>query len=320
MRSGCIGVLDIGKTFAKLTLLSPDGQQRAKRTRANASAPAAATYPTLDVAGIEAWLAESLTAFVAQSDICCIIPVAHGAAACVLTAEGWLAPMDYEAVLPANLADQYRALRDPFAQTGSPALPGGLNLGAQLYWLETLFPSAMARGTIVPWPQFWAWRLCGVAATEVTSLGCHTDLWCPTEHRPSDLAEKRGWAARFAPSRAAGDVLGYVTQEWRDRCGLPDDCAVLCGLHDSNAAFLAVRGYPAIAGKEHSVLSTGTWFVAMRATPQLDMGTIAEDRDCLVNVDAYGMAVPSARFMGGRETELLVESLDGQIDASDMRE
>jgi hypothetical protein len=26
--------------------------------------------------------------------------------------------------------------------------------------------------------------LCGAAATEVTSLGCHTDLWIPTEGRP----------------------------------------------------------------------------------------------------------------------------------------
>jgi L-fuculokinase len=29
------------------------------------------------------------------------------------------------------------------------------------------------------YPQYWAWRLCGAAASEATSLGCHTDLWHP---------------------------------------------------------------------------------------------------------------------------------------------
>ena len=27
------------------------------------------------------------------------------------------------------------------------------------------------------YPQYWAYRLTGVLANEVTSLGCHTDLW-----------------------------------------------------------------------------------------------------------------------------------------------
>src|SRR6185312_6146020 len=31
----------------------------------------------------------------------------------------------------------------------------------------------------------------------------------------------------------------------------------------------------------------------------------SEARDCLINVDVHGAAIPSARFMGGREAELL---------------
>jgi len=37
----------------------------------------------------------------------------------------------------------------------------------------------------------------------------------------------------------------------------------------------------------------------------LDMAALPEARDCLVNVDAFGVPVPSARFMGGREVEIL---------------
>jgi sugar (pentulose or hexulose) kinase len=84
---------------------------------------------------------------------------------------------------------------------------------------------------------------------------------------------------------------------------------VYCGLHDSNAALLAARHHPEIRGRDATVLSTGTWFVAMRAPVSSDSAsrpTLPETRDCLVNVDVAGAPVPSSRFMGGREIELLV--------------
>jgi hypothetical protein len=80
---------------------------------------------------------------------------------------------------------------------------------------------------------------------------------------------------------------------------------VLAGLHDSNAALHAARGFGEVAQGEATVLSTGTWFVAMRR-PLADAPVLPEGRDCLVNVDLEARAVPSARFMGGREIELIV--------------
>jgi hypothetical protein len=56
------------------------------------------------------------------------------------------------------------------------------------------------------------------------------------------------------------------------------------------------------------MLSTGTWFVAMRTLAPdaaVDLASLTEERDCLVNVDAFGTPVPSSRFMGGREAEIL---------------
>jgi sugar (pentulose or hexulose) kinase len=41
---------------------------------------------------------------------------------------------------------------------------------------------------------------------------------------------------------------------------------------------------------------------------------LAERRDCLINVDVRGAAVPSARFMGGREIELLLTGQPRSID------
>ena len=319
LRQGCAVVLDVGKSLAKLTMWSSDRRLVDRRTRPN-SRSLAVGYPSLDVHGITTWLEESLNSFARQRDITTIIPVGHGAAACIVDQDGLcLAPVDYEGELPADLTMRYLQMRDPFSLTGSPSLPAGLNLGAQLFWLETIAPDEARRGLIVTWPQYWAWLLCGVAATEVTSLGCHTDLWMPGKGRPSPMAVSRGWADRFAPLRGAGDVLGTVTKEWQERCGLPKDCAVLCGVHDSNAALLAARLYPEVADRECTVLSTGTWFIAMRSVAsdaKVDLALLPESRDCLVNVDAFGAPVPSSRFMGGREVELLEAANGSPIDPS----
>jgi sugar (pentulose or hexulose) kinase len=263
----------------------------------------------LDAEGIENWLIDTLREYSSCADVGAIIPVGHGAAAAlVLDGELFAAPLDYEEECDARERDHYRAQRDAFRSTGSPTLPQGLNLGLQLHRLEHLTGPWPEDLRILPWPQYWAWRLSGVMATEVTSLGCHTDLWNPMTGNYSALANRRGWAQRMPPLRRAGEPLSTLAPQWISRTGLPKDCVVLCGLHDSNAALLAARGHPEIRDHDATVLSTGTWFVAMRSpAPGSAAGVSAldEQRDCLINVDAEGRAIPSARFMGGREAELI---------------
>lgn len=302
-------VLDVGKTLSKLTLWDEEGRLIERRTRPNQRVYEG-RYLALDAAGIERWLMSALADFARMGPVGAIIPVAHGAGAAILR-DGRLAcaPMDYEEPVPPAERERYEKDRDPFALTGSPALPDGLNLGVQLHRLEQLAPEACHGNVmILPWAQYWGWILSGVAASELTSLGCHTDLWRPAGATPSALAKKRGWADKLAPLRAAGDCLGPITPQVARQTGLKASVAVYCGLHDSNAALLAARGFPEIADREAAILSTGTWFVAIRSpgrgvTP--DLAGLPERRDCLVNVDVHGKPLPSARFMGGREIEIL---------------
>jgi sugar (pentulose or hexulose) kinase len=300
-------VIDIGKTLSKATLWGPDGTLVARLTRTNDRVQGPG-YLALDAAGIEAWLETALAELGRRGRIEAIVPVAHGAAVAVVRDGGLqLPPVDYENPLSASERARYDAGRDPFELTGSPALPDGLNLGAQIHLLESLRPEVFRPGTmLLPWPQYWAWRLSGEAASEVTSLGCHSDLWYPVTGEPSDMAQRRGWAEMLPPLRWAGECLGTLTRHWVERTGLPAGVRIHCGIHDSNAALLAARGFPEIVAREATVLSTGTWFVAMRSTPgRVDLAALPERRDCLVNVDADGHPVPSARFMGGREIETL---------------
>ena len=46
---------------------------------------------------------------------------------------------------PDELAAEYDAVRPGFAETGSPRLPAGLELGAQVFWQFRCFPKEAAR-------------------------------------------------------------------------------------------------------------------------------------------------------------------------------
>lgn len=318
MASGWTIVLDVGKSLSKATLWDEAGRCVAHRSRANRR-PAAGGL-TLDASGIEQWLESVLKEFATLGPIFAIIPVAHGAGIALIR-NGRLAcaPLDYEWPGVAHDRGAYSAQRDAFVDTGSPALPGGLNLGMQLHWLESIKQGDYRDSQLLPWAQYWAWNLSEVAAAEVTSLGCHSDLWRPFDKTPSKLAVRRGWAERLAPLHPAGAVLGTLRREWVLRTGLSGRVTVYCGLHDSNAALLAVRSLRTMAGRDVTVLSTGTWFVAMRSPlPQGVAGTtrLPETRDCLVNVDVEGAPVPSARFMGGREIEVLTGAEYASADST----
>jgi L-fuculokinase len=294
-----VAVLDIGKTNAKLVVGDPrSGEQiwsRAQSNRPLAGAP----YLAIDAAAIESFVLTALRDAVRRAEIGVIVPVAHGACAALVTPEDLALPvMDYEEPILEEVGEAYRALRDPFADTGSAFLPFGLNLGRQLYFLETRFPAAFkAAGHLLLWPQYWAWRLCGALTGEVTAIGCHTDLWRPFSGSFSALAEKRGWARLIPPLSPAGAVIGTLTRAVAAQTGLDPSTAVLAGIHDSNASFLRHRlAHP--LGEPFVVVSSGTWTVILAAG---GAECLDETRDCLVNVDALGEPIPTARFMGGRE-------------------
>ncbi len=316
-------VFDVGKTLAKASLLTSEGMLVQRVERPNAIIEAPDGYRALDVDGLETWLAEVLSAFGREGRIGAIIPVAHGAAAAIVR-DGRLAllPPDYEHDWPAALMSSYRAGRDGFAHTGSPAMDQGLNLGAQLHALEHLHPEVFSGDArILPWAQYWSWRLSGVAAAEVSSLGVHTDLWAPLLRRPSDMAMRRGWAERLAPLRGAHEALGPLTADWRARTGLPEEAQVYAGLHDSNAALSGAKLIDEMAVADSVILSTGTWFVSMRssADDNFDMAALGETPGCLVNVSTRNRPVPTALFMGGRMIEIASANNEDRIDAPELQ-
>jgi sugar (pentulose or hexulose) kinase len=302
-----IAVLDIGKTNAKVVILDcSTGEEIAERRTPNHVLPSP-PYPHYDVEALWNFALDALRVFARQPGFDAISITTHGASAVLLDAEGQLAlpALDYEHAYPDAIRKAYAAIRPPFAETFSPALSGGLNIGAQLHYQKTAFAEDFARvRTILTYPQYWAYRLTGIAANEVTSLGCHTDLLKPRESAYSSLVDTLNIRQIMAPVRSAFDALGPVLPAIAEEIGLTKPVPVHCGIHDSNASLLAH-----LIGREppFAVVSTGTWVVNFAVGGDLDHLDLR--RDTLANVDAYGRAVPSSRFMGGREFEILMTEL-----------
>ena len=298
-----IAVIDIGKTNAKLALVDLERLREIDVvTRPNRVIPGP-PWTHFDTDGHWDFLIKALADFHHRHRIDAISVTTHGASIVLLDGDGALAApiLDYEHRIPAEIAAEYDRIRPDFAQTGSPRLAGGLNAGAQLHYQFSVDPGLVARTkTIIGYPQYWGFRLTGKLANDVTSIGCHTDLWSPGQARLTDVPARLGVAEKMAPVRRSDAVLGTLLPQIAAQTGLPPETRVVCGIHDSNASL-----YPHLLTQDapFSVVSTGTWVIAMAVgdhVPPLDAA-----RDTLINVNAFGDPVPSARFMGGREFEMM---------------
>jgi L-fuculokinase len=314
--NGCVAVFDLGKTNMKVVAFDASGKVLAERARPNAPlAPDAhCPYLRLDTEGAWAFLLSALKDIGAGLPVEAISIAAHGAAGALVTDEALaLPPMDYEFDGFGKVDADYDAVRPPFEEALSPNLPRGLNLGRQPFYLERMFPAEFARASaFLAYPQYWAWRLSGVMATEVTSVGSHTDLWRPNEGRLSSMVEKLGWRRLFPPLRKAWDTLGTLRPEVAAATGLAPNVRVVCGAHDSNASLvphLVTRRDP------FTVISTGTWVIIMGVGGK---GRLDPKADMLANVDVRGSPVPTARFMGGREFGVLAGDKPAEAAEADV--
>ncbi|MFZ6776058.1 FGGY-family carbohydrate kinase [Undibacterium sp. Ji83W] len=292
-------VLDIGKTNVKLSLLDAQANTLAEQRCPN-NIVQDGIYPHHDTDRIWSRMLHVFSEFSRIAKVSAIIPVTHGATAALVNDKGLVLPiLDYESELPEQDNNQYQPLRPPYKQSYSPDLPAGLNLGRQLAWLQNSYPAEFAKAShILMYPQYWAWRLSGVAATEVSSLGCHTDLWNTHLQKYSSLVEKKGWGSLFPPMKKAWSRLATIRPTLAMETGLPADCQIVCGIHDSNASLLRHLQHAGKA-KNRTVLSTGTWTIA--AVLGADQERLDEHADMLANTNVLGEAVSCMRFMGGRE-------------------
>jgi sugar (pentulose or hexulose) kinase len=305
-----IAVIDIGKTNAKALLFDRSGAVLAERSTPNVSLKNG-PYLHADEAALWDFILDSLAALNRIAPVETISVTTHGAAGAVIDDHGLVLPiMDYEERAIDGIEADYAPFRPPFSESFSPPMTGGLNLGRQVFYQSRLHPAKFAKARhLLCYPQYWTWRLTGIAAGEATSLGCHTDLWSPAKSEASSMARHLGFDRLIPPIRKASEPLGSILPDLAKQTGLSRHASVLCGIHDSNAS-LALH----LTGREppFTVISTGTWIVLLSVGG--DLARLDPAADMMANVDAAGRAVACAKFMGGREFAAIAEGAEAKAD------
>lgn len=290
-------VFDIGSTNTKLVLFDGDGTVLAER-RAESPHRPGPPYRSLDPEPALALFAATLPEFDRIRPVDAIVPAAHGSALALLDADGTLAlpVMDYLAEPPAGIVVAYRRIAPPFGEVACPLNPMALTLGLQLFWQETAWPEAFAKvRTVLPWTQYFAFRLTGRAVAGYTELGAQTQLVEVASGGYSSLARSRGWDRLFAPPAPPFETVGTLSPAF-GRAPLSGRAEVKAGIHDSNANYLR---YLAAGLGDFTLLSTGTWIIVFDT--KSDFRRLDASRDTATNTDAFGRPVACSRFMGGAE-------------------
>ncbi|WP_409189330.1 carbohydrate kinase [Bradyrhizobium sp. RDM4] len=295
-----IAVLDIGKTNLKLLVASDDGWSLETHTIANVPVTQG-PYLAYDLVGLEQWFLDSLAVVSQRHAIGAVIVAAHGCGAVLVDGDTPVLPMmDYDAVSPPAIDEAYARIAPAYDEVFC-GIGGAMRLGKQLLWQESACPVEFARAkTYLTTAQFFALRLGGRAASEISQLAAQSHIWDLMHHRPSSLMRKRGWSHLLPERIPAGAVLGTVSESVARRTGLAQSTEILCGVHDSNANLFR---YKAAGMADASILSTGTWMIGFQRGLSLDK--LDRARAMVLNIDVDGEHVPSTLIASGREYELI---------------
>jgi sugar (pentulose or hexulose) kinase len=292
-----LAVFDLGKTNAKLLGFDEQTGRPLFEERTVQRTVTVDGVRVLDHQPLFDWLKTTLANVSQRHQLAGLMVSTHGCTFALIAGSDLAAPiLDYEQPMPPEIDRQFAAEAPAFAESFSPNLPGGLNVARHIYLREALAPDQFKRAdAILNYPQFWNWLLTGAKVSEISSIGCHSHLWRPRDGAFSALVGRRGWTPKFPPFRRAGEVLGEA------RFGA-QSVPIHNGVHDSNAALYYYRslGYTDI-----TLISTGTWVITFNQACPLD--ALDASRDMLANVTVDRAPIATARFMGGREYDVITE-------------
>ena len=183
-----VAVFDVGKTNAKLYAVAADGRVLETASTPNRTARRAALPPPRPrrPRGLAARRARRPRP--RGTTVAAIVPCAHGGSGVLVGDDGPAMPMiDYEQPLPAEVDDAYRAEADgvPRARQRHHARRRARRPPAPLVRARLARGLRRRAAPTCTTPQYWAWRLSGVLADEVTSAAAQSHLWCAADRRPA---------------------------------------------------------------------------------------------------------------------------------------
>jgi sugar (pentulose or hexulose) kinase len=147
-------------------------------------------------------------------------------------------------------------------------------------------------------PQYLSYLITHIPCSDITSIGCHTNLWNFTENNYHEWVAKEAIDKKLAPILPANEVLPV---QWEGR-----SYSVGIGLHDSSAALIP---YLVNFHEPFILISTGTWCISLNPFNNEPLTTEELQNDCLCYLTFEGKPVKASRLFAGNEHEQQVQSI-----------
>ena len=300
MKNLVTAVFDIGKTNKKLLLF--DEQYRVVFEHAE-NLPETTDedgFPCEDLERLKGFVFKSLEQVLNHPDweIRALNFSSYGASLVYLDENGKpLTPLyNYLKSYPEKLSEQFYSDyggREAFtAKTASPVL-GSLNSGMQLYRIKYERPELLRKiKTVLHLPQYLSYLISGKACSDITSIGCHTNLWDFEKNEYHAWLSKENLQDKLAPLAPSNSIFKVRFKDHHFDAGI--------GLHDSSSALIPYL----LSFKEPFILiSTGTWCISLNPFNSSPLTSDELNSDCLCYLQYNTKPVKASRLFAGHYHE-----------------
>jgi len=300
MQLPVIAVFDIGKTNKKLLLFDEQLKIVFEHADQFAESMDEDGFPCDDLEKLNNFVFESLLTVLSKSqfDLKGLNFTAYGASFVYIDESGKpLSPLyNYLKPYPEELMEQFYSSyggRTEFAkETASPVL-GSLNSGMQLYRIKYEHNDLLKQiRYALHLPQYLSFLITGKSCSDITSIGCHTNLWDFRKNNYHHWLENEGLIDKLAPILPSDSAINTNFEGHSFDVGI--------GLHDSSAALIP---YLVNFKEPFLLISTGTWCISLNPFNASPLSTFELESDCLCYLHYQGKPVKASRLFAGNEHE-----------------
>lgn len=298
-----VAIFDIGKTNKKVFLFDENYKIVWERSVNLEETVDEDGFPCEDIEVLKNWILDRLSEIKNLSEyiLKAINFSTYGASFVYVDENGKaLTPLynylkDYPEALKKKFYEKYKGEEVFAVKTASPVL-GSLNSGMQIYRLKEERPELFDKVKYcLHLPQYLSFLLTGQCFTDITSIGCHTNLWNFKKMKYHKWLKKEHIIDKIAPLHYAKDVIK-----------IDGDIAVGVGLHDSSSAMIP---YTINFTEPFVLLSTGTWSISLNPFNNKRLTFEELQNDCLCYLQYTERPVKAARLFSGNEHEIQARRL-----------
>ena len=311
-----IAIIDVGKTNKKLFLFDQDYQIVYERSARFAETEDEDGFPCENIESLRLALFDSLRDVFKRKEfnVKAVNFTTYGASFVCIDEEGnSIAPLynylkPYPEELKKKFYDTYGG-EELFSNcTASPVL-GNLNSGMQLYRIKYEKPELFIKiKYALHLPQYLSYLITGKAFSDITSIGCHTNLWDFQKNDYHEWVSKEGILEKLAPVTTFDTVSPAVFPGSKYPVGI--------GLHDSSAALIP---YQVNFHDPFVLISTGTWCISLNPFNDLPLTMEELKQDCLCYMHYQGKPVKASRLFAGQQYEDQVDRIAAHFNQNPIR-